>query len=187
MAGTMLGRRWRLTGIAVAAGILGTAGLYGNLRPNPDVVWREIEWPFLRDAWPKGRAFRCESADCNQGVEVYVRPKIGFCNCTAGVADDDEVDRVADLDLIGDRFIPVEIGQSVRIADMPGRARFYNIMLPNGTVRAAAGFAVARRCDLVVAVAQGKFAAPAELQRAALDLLSSGRVMAWLNSLLGSG
>ena len=33
-------------------------------------------------------------------VELYVRPKIGFCNCDRGVADDDEVDRVADLDLI---------------------------------------------------------------------------------------
>ena len=38
-------------------------------------------------------------------IELYVRPKIGFCNCDSGVADDDEVDRVADLDLISERFV----------------------------------------------------------------------------------
>src|SRR6185312_14579499 len=55
------------------------------------VIWREISWPFPRDGWPAGRAFRCESCG---GIELYVRPKIGFCNCDTGVADDDEVDRV---------------------------------------------------------------------------------------------
>ena len=43
--------------------------------------------------------FRCDVAACGDEVELYVRPKIGFCNCDTGVADDDEVDRVADLDL----------------------------------------------------------------------------------------
>src|SRR5262249_50676463 len=59
--------------------------------------WREISWPFPRDGWPAGRAFRCESCGgALGGAEIYVRAKIGFCNCTTGVADDDEVDRVAD-------------------------------------------------------------------------------------------
>src|SRR6267154_2471921 len=65
--------------------------------------WREIAWPFPRDGWPTGRAFRCDTAMCGDAVEIYVRPKIGFCNCDRGVGDDDEVDRVADLDLIRDR------------------------------------------------------------------------------------
>ena len=25
------------------------------------VLWREISWPFPRDGWPAGRAFRCEA------------------------------------------------------------------------------------------------------------------------------
>jgi len=66
--------------------------------------WQEIAWPFPRDGWPAGRAFRC--ASCGE-AELYVRPKIGFCNCDTGVADDEEVDRVADLDLISARFAPL--------------------------------------------------------------------------------
>ena len=56
-----------------------------------------------------GVSLRC--ASCGDDVEVYVRPKIGFCNCDRGVADDDEVDRVADLDLISERFVPLDGGR----------------------------------------------------------------------------
>ena len=81
------------------------------------VLWREISWPFPRDGWPAGRAFRCDACGGGLGaVELYVRPKIGFCNCTTGVADDDEVDRVADLDLISAQFEPREPGSAVRVA-----------------------------------------------------------------------
>src|ERR1700684_1468112 len=73
--------------------------------------WREIAWPFPRDGWPAGRAFRCDASACGSKVELYVRPKIGFCNCDTGVADDDEVDRVADLDLMSQRFVPREAGK----------------------------------------------------------------------------
>ena len=83
--------------------------------------WREIAWPFPRDGWPAGRAFRCATEACGGEVEVYVRPKIGFCNCDTGVADDDEVDRVADLDLMSERFVPLASGQGDPVADMPGR------------------------------------------------------------------
>ena len=33
-------------------------------------------------------------------VDLYLRAKIGFCNCASAI-DDEEVDRVADFDLIG--------------------------------------------------------------------------------------
>ena len=85
-----------------------------------------------------------------------MRPKIGFCNCDTGVADDDEVDRVADLDLMSERFAPLEPGKVIRIADMPGRSRSYDLRMTDGSQHAAVGFAVSRRCDLLVAVAQGK-------------------------------
>ena len=89
-------------------------------------------------------------------VEVYVRPKIGFCNCDTGVADDDEVDRVADLDLISQHFVPLEAGRVVRIADMAGRSRSYDLQMADGSHHTAVGFALSHRCDLLVAVAQGK-------------------------------
>src|ERR1700740_759687 len=47
------------------------------------VRWQEIAWPFPRDGWPAGRAFRCEACGGERGgVELYVRPKIGFCHLT---------------------------------------------------------------------------------------------------------
>ena len=131
--------------------------------------WQEIAWPFPRDGWPAGRAFRCGAGACG-GVEVYVRPKKGFCNCDTGVADDDEVDRVADLDLMSERFAAREAGHVIRVADMQ-----------DGSRRAVIGIAVSRRCDLLVAVAQGK-GSPAEVRRAALEYLGSGDMTRWMNA-----
>ena len=74
-------------------------------------TWQEIAWPFPRDGWPAGKAFRCGVAACGGEVELYVRPKMGFCNCDRGVADDDEVDRVADLDLMSEHFAPLAPGR----------------------------------------------------------------------------
>src|ERR1700694_337764 len=143
-----------LSAFAIAIGMV--TGFAGHQPARSDADgWREIAWPFPRDGWPAGRAFRCAAEACGGEVEVYVRPKIGFCNCDSGVADDDEVDRVADLDLISERFLPLEAGKTVRLADMPGGMRRYDIRMPDGAPHAAVGIAVSRRCDLLVAVAQG--------------------------------
>ena len=53
------------------------------------------------DQWGKGKAFHCKAADCGTEVSLYVRAKIGFCNCTTGVADDEELERLSDFDLMG--------------------------------------------------------------------------------------
>ena len=141
--------------------------------------WREIAWPFPRDGWPAGRAFRCATELCGDEIEVYVRPKAGFCNCDSGVSDDEEVDRVADLDLMSERFAPLEPGRAVRVADMPGRLRSYDLKLHDGSRRTALGIAVSRRCDLLVAVAQGKGEAN-EVRRAALEYLGSPEMTKWV-------
>ena len=110
-----------------------------------------------------------------------MRPKIGFCNCDSGVADDDEVDRVADLDLISDRFVPRHTGHTIRVADMAGRLRSYDLDMPDGSRHAAVGIAVSHRCDLLVAAAQGKGEASA-VQRVALDFLASGHMQQWMTA-----
>jgi hypothetical protein len=143
-------------------------------------AWREIAWPFPRDGWPAGRAFRCGDAKCG-GIEVYVRPKIGFCNCDSGVADDDEVDRVSDVDLISPRFAPLRPGEPIRLADMSGRVRAYELQMPDETRRAAVGIAVSQRCDLMVAVAKGRGDAT-EVQRAALEFLGSVKMSNWMTA-----
>ena len=151
-------------------------------QPDGKSRWREIAWRFPRDGWPAGRAFRCDS--CGKGVELYVRPKIGFCNCDTGVADDDEVDRVADLDLISETFVPTEAGKVVRVADMAGRSRSYDLKMSDGSQHAAIGIALSHRCDLLVAVAQGR-ADAATLERAALDYLASDAMHHWMIAALG--
>jgi len=184
----MLG--WRMIaamGLLLGA-LSGAVAAYEAARPQlvgeQGTKWREIAWPFPRDGWPPGRAFRCDAASCGEGVELYVRPKIGFCNCDTGVADDDEVDRVADLDLMSDRFVPLAPGQVVRVDDMSGRSRDYALTMSDGTRHQAVGIAVSHRCDLLVAVTQGRGAAP-QLQRAALAFLASHEMTHWMMAALG--
>jgi hypothetical protein len=177
--------RRRLIAILIASlafGALSGVAAYQKVRSQAngagDLDWQEIAWPFPRDAWPAGRAFRCRADACGEGVELYVRPKIGFCNCDSGVADDDEVDRVADLDMLTPNFVGRAPGAVVRVADMSGRARAYDLDMFDGSHHAAVGIAVSHRCDLLVAVAQGT-AAPHELQRAAFDYLASRELHRW--------
>ena len=173
-------RKALLAGFAVAVCV--GFGAAAHQYARSDVAhWREIAWPFPRDGWPAGRAFRCGASLCGDDVELYVRPKIGFCNCDAGVADDDEVDRVADLDLMSERFAPLEPGKAIQIADMPGRSRPYDLWMSDGSRHTAIGIAVARRCDLLVAVAQGKGPASG-VQRVALDFLGSHMLVRWMMS-----
>jgi hypothetical protein len=168
---------------ALAIGVWSGVAAFEHARPQAE-AWQEIAWPFPRDGWPAGRAFRCAGELCGDDVELYVRPKIGFCSCDSGVADDDEVDRVADLDLISLRFTPLEPGKVVRIADMPGRLRSYDLKMADGSQHAAVGIAVSRRCDLLVAVAQGKGGATG-VQRVALEFLASDAVTKWMTSAMG--
>jgi hypothetical protein len=174
--------RKHLTAFAVA--ICALSGVAAYQHASSDIEdWGEMAWPFPRDAWPAGRAFRCAVESCGDDIELYVRPKLGFCNCDSGVADDDEVDRVADLDLISERFVPLEAGRVIRIAQMPGRLRSYNLGMSDGSRHTAVGIAVSRRCDLLVAVAQGKGSAPA-VQRLALEFLGSSDMVHWMASAL---
>jgi hypothetical protein len=172
-----------IVALLLALGALsGVAAYQGQHAESGEARWQEIAWPYPRDGWPAGRAFRCVS--CDGHVELYVRPKIGFCNCDTGVADDDEVDRVADLDLISERFAPIAQGRVVRVADMSGRARAYHLAMTGGAHRTAIGIALSHRCDLLVAVTQGDGDARA-LEAAALTYLASGEMHHWMMAALG--
>jgi hypothetical protein len=178
-------RSWPvIAAISLALGGFSAVAAY-EMAPPRAGEWREIAWPFPRDGWPAGRAFRCGAADCGTDVEVYVRPKLGFCNCGSGVADDDEVDRVADIDMISARFVPLKAGDVVDVADMPGRIRAYDIEVSSGR-RTAIGIAVSHRCDLLVAAAQGNGNA-AQVQRTALRLLESTELKRWMAKAMEGG
>ena len=66
-----------------------------------ETAWAETAWPFPMDEWGKGHAFHCGAAACGADVSVYVRAKIGFCNCATGVDDDTELERLSDFGLMG--------------------------------------------------------------------------------------
>ena len=60
-------------------------------------------------------------------VTVYVRAKIGFCNCTTGVSDDEELDRISDYDLLGNKLAALGPGRPIAVAWMKGRSRAFTV------------------------------------------------------------
>lgn len=92
-------------------------------------IWTEVQWPFPTDEWGKGKAFRCDATDCGAEVNFYIRAKIGFCNCTTGVSDDDELARLSDFNLMGDKPSVLAPGHPIAVAWMKGRSRSYAIAL----------------------------------------------------------
>ena len=79
---------------------------------------------------------------------------------------------MTDLDLISPRFAATAPGDRVQIGAMQGRVRRYDLDMPDGSRHAASGIAVSRRCDLLVAVAQGRGETEA-VQHAALAFLET--------------
>ena len=72
------------------------------------------------------------------------------------------------------------------MADMPGRIRAYDLRMADGSQRAAIGIAVSRRCDLLVAVAQGRGDA-AKVRRVALEYLGSPDMTKWMIAAMEGG
>ena len=112
-------------------------------------VWTELGWPFPLDPWGRGEAFRCSASDCGTEVNLYLRIKTGFCNCTAGVADDDDLGRISDAELFGAELPPLSDGRAVVLAGMNGRARSHALASGQGLWVAA----LHAQCDAVVATA----------------------------------
>jgi hypothetical protein len=174
--------------IAGAGCIAGSAAVFGLRAPlNPSVMepaWAEVKWPFLLDQWGIGKAFVCMPADCGSKVEVYIRPKIGFCNCSTGVSDDAELERVGDTDLVSPDVRPLGAGRPVKIGWMAGRIRAYRMSgaTAGGQLLSAA---FNDECDVVVALAalgNGDAAAAASVVTAFLD---SRPMVLWAKKELG--
>ena len=141
-------------GAVLAIAALSTAAgvHYAAPREAHGSHWQEIAWPFPRDGWPAGRAFRCDPASCGAEAELYVRPKIGFCNCTTGVDSDDELERVADVELVSPRYSPLGAGRQIAVGWMNGRSRPYRVA-SLGPATSALAVAFNERCDVIVATA----------------------------------
>jgi hypothetical protein len=150
-----------------------------------DVAWRESKWPFPVDQWGTGRAYLCPTATCGAELNLYLRAKVGFCNCDTGVADDAEVDRVADVELLGDRYAPAGEGRPVTIGWMKGRSRAYSLETSRGARRVLA-IAFNDKCDVVVATVVAERALPVGTDDAALAFLNGNQVLQWAKAELGA-
>jgi hypothetical protein len=145
-------------------------------------VWTEAAWPFPVDQWGGGWAFQCKAANCGIDVNLYLRPKIGFCNCQTGVADDEELDRVGDIDLIGSGRSALGPGRPITVHSMKGRSRGYEVDAPSA--KSVLSLAYNSRCDVVVAtvVAGGD---PVGQEQAVLEFLNGDLVGNWVEQVLG--
>ena len=99
----------------------------------------------------RARRSGARPADCGTEVKLYLRAKIGSCNCTTGVADDEELDRMSDFDLVGGEVSPLGAGRPITIAWMKGRSRAYTLAGSQSAGKTALSVAFNDRCDMVVA------------------------------------
>jgi len=173
-----------LAGLALMAGSVAVFGVRAPARPGPiAAAWSETKWPFLLDQWGIGKAFVCQPADCGVRLSVYVRPKIGFCNCTTGVSDDAELERVADTDLVSPNPTALGPGRFVNVGWMKGLSRSYRVA--DGADEHLLSVAYNDRCDVIVAIATLGGRDPAAVEPAVVAFLGSARMLQWASKELG--
>jgi hypothetical protein len=184
---------WKTTALLAAAafglgGLVAATALRSD-RPeatNPSrAVWSEVAWPFAIDQWGKGKAFRCNAADCGTEVSVYIRPKIGFCNCSTGVADDEELERISDFDLLNNTLSPLGAGRDISVAWMKGRSRPYSIAPAQPARHSALSIGFNDRCDAIVATAVVGHDRPTAVEPAVIEFLNSRTIIRWAEIALG--
>ena len=179
-----------LAGAAVLGALGATALVIGAAAPEPPPasseapVWAEVAWPFPGDPWGPGRAFRCTASHCGSEVTVYLRAKAGLCDCTTGVADDEHLDRVGDVDLVGRESVARGPGEPVMVHRMSGRRRAYTVR-GRGAATSVLSVAFNDRCDLVVATAAIGSETGLSQERTVLEFLHGDVVLRWAERTLG--
>jgi hypothetical protein len=159
-----------------------------NVADNPSTeqsVWLEVKWPFAMDQWGTGRAFVCKAADCGTEVTLYLRAKLGSCNCSTGVADDGDLDRMSDFDLIGAQASPVGAGRPIAVGWMQGRSRAYALSSGSGPGKSAISVVFNDRCDMISATAVHPHDRAAAIEPGVLQFLNSGPILHWAEIALG--
>lgn len=179
-----------LSAVAAIAlgGLVGASALLperaaSNTASHP--VWHEVRWPFPMDQWGKGTAFQCSATDCGTEINVYLRAKIGFCNCTAGMTDDADLDRVGDFDLFGGALYPQATGQPVKVGWMKGRSRPFAIRDGRRDDATVLTVGLHDSCDALVATAVLERGQLVVVEPLVMDFLNSKTVVDWAEVTLG--
>ena len=157
----------------------------GAVTPPSQPVWAEVQWPFPMDEWGKGKAFQCKAADCGAEVNLYIRAKIGFCNCTTGVSDDDELNRLSDFNLMGNKHSVLGPGHPITVAWMKGRSRSYTVAGPFRAGQSALAVAFNDHCDAIVATVMVSHDRPAIIEPSVIEFLNSRTILSWAEVTLG--
>jgi hypothetical protein len=155
------------------------------LTPPSHPKFAEVRWPFPTDEWGEGKAFRCAAADCGVEVNVYIRAKIGFCNCSTGVSDDSELDRLSDFNLMDGKPSVLGPGHEINIAWMKGRSRAYTVSEPYHAPGSVLAIAFNDRCDAIVATATVAHDGPQAIEPSVIEFLNSEVIVHWAEVTLG--
>jgi hypothetical protein len=174
-------------------GLAGALALFAWTLPNRDdatampshPVWAEVRWPFPMDEWGKGKAFRCNPADCGAEINLYIRAKIGFCNCATGVSDDDELNRLSDFSLMGDKLSVLGPGHPIAVSWMKGRSRSYTAAGPYLARQSALAIAFNDHCDAIVATILVSHDHPEIIEPSVIEFLNSKTILSWAEVTLG--
>ena len=179
-------------GVALAAVLANDPAAIGVAFPGkavtpgaPHAVWQEVKWPFLLDEWGIGRAYRCAPADCGTEINLYLRAKVGFCNCSTGVSDNADLDRVSDLELFSEEFVGLTDGRAVDVGRLRGRSRLYHVSIPYAGARNMWAIGFNDQCDVAVATVLADPDRLSEAEGLALDFLKSDSVQRWARAELG--
>jgi hypothetical protein len=155
----------------------------GAAAPRP--VWVEVKWPFPIDQWGTGRAFACTAADCGTEAKLYLRAKLGSCDCTKGVADDADLDRMSDFDLVGGEVSPLGGGRPIAVAWMKGRSRAYALTAPKRVDKSAISVVFNDRCDMIAATVVLPHDRPMRIEPGVMEFLNSRTVLHWAELAFG--
>jgi hypothetical protein len=174
-------------------GMVGALAFFGLLLPDrggaattpSHPVWAEVQWPFPMDEWGKGKAFQCTAAHCGAEINLYIRAKIGFCNCTTGVSDDDELNRLSDFNLMGHKLSVLGTGRPIEVAWMKGRSRSYAVADSNRAGKSALAVAFNDHCDAIVATIVVAHDRPAAIEPSVIEFLNSETILRWAEVTLG--
>ena len=169
----------------LCAALVAHSGTRAAPAKSPQPSWNEVSWPFPMDQWGRGKAFVCKAADCGAEVTVYIRAKIGFCNCTTGVADDEELDRISDFDLFENKLNALGAGKPIAVAWMKGRSRAFAIAANPRSAKSALSIGFNDRCDAILATALVGGERPERVKQSVLDFLNSQTVLRWAEVTLG--
>lgn len=188
MAGRIVSFALVIVGLGAVVSTLALVGQHGRVSPSgaARAAWAELRWPFPMDQWGRGKAFRCGARDCGAEINLYLRAKLGFCDCSTGVANDDDLDRMSDFDLAGGEVSPLGAGRPIMVGSMKGRSRAYAIAAAhNAPHQTALAVAFNDRCDMVSAIAVVSHQEPRTAEPLVMEFLNGTTVLRWVETTLG--